>query len=87
MSGTVSPPPAPGRGRGAIAISFVAQLTFFLALAAAAAIAWFKSDLNLLIAMCGVAATNATTIINYWVGSSSGSDRKTELLAPKGPTP
>lgn len=66
-------------------VSIVAQVTFFLALAASCVIAYVKADYTLLTAMAGVAATNATTVVGYWVGSSDGSARKTELAeaAPK----
>jgi len=70
----------PSVSRGAVVISIVAQLTFFLALIASGAIAWYKQDYTLITAMAGVAATNATTIVGYWCGSSSGSAHKTELL-------
>lgn len=67
-----SPPPAAQASRGAIVTSIFAQVVFLLALAAAAIIAWYKQDYTLLTAMAGVAATNATTVVGYWVGSSSG---------------
>ncbi len=75
---------------GAIVISVTAQGTFFLALAAACALAYFKAEYTLLTAMAGVAATNATTIVGYWVGSSDGSAKKTDLMAanpPPAPAP
>lgn len=85
MSGTTITP-APPRNRGAVVTSIVAQVTFFIALAAAGAIAWIKNDYTLLTAMAGVAATNATTVVQYWVGSSDGSAKKTEMMAQP-PTP
>ena len=91
---TVAPAPpvaVPPRAlrQGAVVISAVAQATFFLALAASCVIAYVKSDYTLLTAMAGVAATNATTVVGYWVGSSDGSARKTDLLnaAPQKPNP
>ena len=78
--------PTSTRGRGPVVISIVAQFTFLLALGAAAVIAWVKNDYTLLVAMAGVAATNATTVVSYWVGSSDGSAKKTDLLAPSAPT-
>ena len=87
MSGsTTTTAPTSTRGRGPVVVSVVAQLTFLLALASSGVIAWVKNDYTLLIAMAGVAATNATTIVNYWVGSSDGSAKKTDLLAPSAPT-
>ena len=87
MSGTTTTTaPTSTRGRGPVVISIVAQFTFLLALGAAAVIAWVKNDYTLLVAMAGVAATNATTVVSYWVGSSDGSAKKTDLLAPSAPT-
>lgn len=86
MSGTTTAPAAPTRNRGAVVTSIVAQVTFFIALAAAGAIAWLKNDYTLLTAMAGVAATNATTVVQYWVGSSDGSAKKTEIMAQSATT-
>ena len=87
MSGTTTTTtPTSTRGRGPVVISIVAQFTFLLALGAATVIAWVKNDYTLLVAMAGVAATNATTVVSYWVGSSDGSAKKTDLLAPSAPT-
>ena len=73
---------------GAVVTSVVTQATFMGALIASGVIAWAKADYTLLIAMAGVAATNATTVVNYWVGSSDGSAKKTDLMATKpGVTP
>lgn len=66
--------------KGAIAVSIIAHAMFFLALVASAAIAWTKNDFTILTAMCGVAATNVTTVVAYWVGSSEGSAKKTDFL-------
>jgi hypothetical protein len=66
---------------GAVLISVTAQITFFLALVSSGAIAYFKGDYTLLMAMAGVAATNATTVVSYWVGSSDGSAKKTDIMA------
>lgn len=63
--------PAPPSRRGAVMISITAQATFFLALVAASLIAWYKQDYTLLTAMAGVAATNATTVVSYWVGNAA----------------
>jgi hypothetical protein len=95
MSGTTTPPAAPGkadasRRLGTVVVSVVAQSTFLLALIAACVIAYRKDDYTLLIAMAGVAATNATSVVNYWIGSSSGSDKKTDLMnaaLPPAPPP
>ena len=91
MSGMTTPPAspvaAPTPRQGAVIISVVAQVAFFLALVAAAVIAWVRNDYTLLTAMAGVAATNATTVVSYWVGSSDGSAKKTDLLAAAPPVP
>lgn len=86
MSDTQPPatPPvvAPTTSRqGAVVTSIVAQGTFFLALIASCVIAWVKGEYTLLTAMAGVAATNATTVVSYWVGSSDGSAKKTDQMA------
>lgn len=88
MSDTVPPAPA-SRGRGAVVISLVAQATFLAALVVSGYMAWIAKDtatVSLFTTLCGFAGANATSVVNYWIGSSAGSDRKTELLAPKGPT-
>lgn len=86
MSGTAPPPSPPPSGWGQTNISVVTLGTFLAALAASGWMAWAMKDtasVSLFTALCGVAATNATTIVNYWVGSSSGSARKTEIEAAK----
>lgn len=61
-------------------VSVTAQIIFLLALAASCVVAWVKGDYTLLTAMGGIAATNATTVVGYWVGSSDGSAKKTDIL-------
>lgn len=83
--------------QGQIIISLTAYGTFLTALVAAAYLYWVtKNDvvLAILSTTIGVAGTNATNIIGYWVGSSVGSDKKTDMLAaatppvaPLSPTP
>ena len=74
MSGTTT---TPVQTWGAPAVSVYA-LTIFLA---AIVIAYFKADNTLLTALLGVAATNATTVISFWVGSSSSSQKKDDTIA------
>ena len=62
---------------GAPSIS-VYSLTIFLA---AIIIAYFKANDTLLTALLGVAATNATSVVQFWVGSSSGSQKKDDTIA------
>jgi hypothetical protein len=92
MSGTATSP-TPTSRRGQIVISIVTQTTFLVALIAAAYLYWVTKDpvvLAVLAGAIGVASTNATNIVGYWVGSSDGSAKKTELLAavpPAAPPP
>ncbi len=82
---TTTPPPAPTpavpapvtSGWGATVIS-VTGMAIYLA---AIGVAYLKGNDTLLTALCGVAATNATTIVGFWVGSSSGSQKKDDNLA------
>lgn len=87
-------PIRPERSRqGQIVISVVQQATFLIALAAAAYLYWVTKDavvLAILAGAIGSAQTNATSIVGYWIGSSVGSDKKTDLMAanpPPAPVP
>lgn len=64
---------------GAIAISSVALLTFTGALIAS----FVTGDAGLLNLTVGAAIANATTAVNFWLGSSSGSQKKDETIAAK----
>lgn len=57
----------------------VSVLTLFVYLAAIT-IAWWTKDPSLGI-LLGVAATNATTVVSFWVGSSKGSQAKDAVIA------
>lgn len=61
-----------------LAVSVQVQIVFVAALI----IAWVTKSqaLDLLL---GGALTNATTVVNYWLGSSSGSKGKDALIAAK----
>jgi len=88
MSGTVAPSPDKPSRQGAVVISVVGQATFLVALIAAAYLYWVTKDpvvLSILSGAVGIAAANATNIVGYWVGSSVGSDKKTDLLAQAPP--
>jgi hypothetical protein len=50
-------------------------------------VAWWSKNDTALNLMIGAIISNATTVIGYYFGSSSGSSHKTALLATKGPTP
>lgn len=62
---------------GAIAASVLALLTFTGALV----VSFFFSDPGLLNLTVGAAIANATTAVNFWLGSSSGSQKKDETVA------
>jgi hypothetical protein len=59
-----------------LVVSVVAEAIFL----AAIVIAWWTKDASLGI-LLGAAATNATTVVNYWLGSSSGSKAKDATIA------
>lgn len=59
-----------------VVVSIVAELIFVAALA----IAWWTKDPSLSL-LLGVAATNATAVVSYWIGSSAGSSMKDTALA------
>lgn len=62
---------------GAIGISILSLLTFTGALVAS----FFFSDPGLLNLTVGAAIANATTAVNFWLGSSSGSQKKDDTVA------
>jgi hypothetical protein len=61
---------------GAIIVSVLALLIFTGALV----VAFFHPELNLLQLTVGAAIANATTAVGYWLGSSSGSQKKDEVI-------
>ena len=63
---------------GVVTIGFMALLALFMFHA------FPNGASDILDAMTGVLGTAFIGIINYYFGSSSGSDRKTELLAQQG---
>lgn len=96
MSGTTTTTKAEPSRQGQVIISLTAYATFLTALVAAAYLYWVTKNevvLAVLSGAIGVAGTNATNIIGYWVGSSVGSDKKTDIMAaaptvaPLSPTP
>jgi hypothetical protein len=63
--------------KGAIIISALVLLIY----AGAFAVAYMlKSDVMLNV-LVGTAATNATTVVGFWVGSSAGSQKKDDTIA------
>jgi hypothetical protein len=61
---------------GAIVVSIVALLTFTGALV----VSFFFKDAGLLNLTVGAAIANATTAVGYWLGSSSGSQKKDDVI-------
>jgi hypothetical protein len=61
---------------GAIAVSVVTLLTFTGALI----VAYISNKENLLELTVGAAIANATTAVGFWLGSSSGSQKKDDVI-------
>lgn len=86
MSGnfTLPPPPSPAETSDRTAtiaklcISVFAELIFVAALS----IAWWTKDPSLPL-LLGMAGTNATAVVSYWIGSSAGSSAKDATIAAK----
>jgi hypothetical protein len=68
---------------GAIIVSGMWSIVFMLALV----VVWSSKDQANLGVLIGVVATNGTTVVGFWLGSSMGSKRKTDLLAAAVPPP
>lgn len=81
------PPAKTGRSAAIVAIN--AQTTYLLVLAGMGFLAYMRPDSTLivgaLITLVGGAMSNAGTVVNYYLGSSSSSARKTEIIATKPP--
>jgi hypothetical protein len=83
MSGTTAPAAAARFSAGdlmtlgAIIVSGMWSVVFMLALA----VVWASKDQANLGILIGVVAANGTTVVGFWLGSSIGSKRKTDLLA------
>ncbi len=78
------PLPVPVRSyKGMIAVSLSGVVSFLVALIIGGIIAFTQGDYTLLIMLSGVAASNYSTVVSYWLGSSSGSAYKTDVLASK----
>ena len=83
MSDTTPAISTPVAAWGAPAVSLASMLIF----AGAIAVVCLLKDVNpTLIALLGVAATNATTVVNFWVGSSSSSQAKDKTIASQAAT-
>lgn len=49
-------------------------------------VAYLAKDSNNLTMMMGAAITMGSTVVNYWLGSSSGSAKKTDLISAQPPS-
>lgn len=86
MSGTnpvPTPAPAPTHGWGAPITSFY-SLTLLLA---ALVFAYITKNDNLMTILAGVIATNATTVVSFYVGSSASSQTKDATISSQLPNP
>lgn len=80
MSGTTTelrPPIMTPMMLGAIAVSLANSLAFLTALI----IAYINHDTASLGQLIGAVIANATTVVSFWLGSSAGSARKTDIIA------
>jgi len=66
---------------GAIVISCMACIAFFAALV----IAYLSKDQTNLAMLLGIVAGGFTGTLNYWLGSSSGSQKKDDIIASSVP--
>jgi hypothetical protein len=71
------------RGWSAIVVSVLSLITFTGALV----VGYFFKDPGLLNLLIGAAIANATTVVNFWLGSSSGSQKKDDIIAASQPVP
>jgi hypothetical protein len=62
---------------GQIGVSVLSQLIF----AGTVIVAFFLRDTSILLLVVGAVIANATTTVNFWTGSSSGSQGKDAALA------
>jgi len=69
----------------AAVVSLVVLVTFGVVMCAALTRALPPGSETILNMLLGTLAAMATSVVSYWVGSSSGSARKTELLSDRNP--
>lgn len=62
-------------------VSIYAMSIFLVALG----IAYWSKDSSSLTMMMGAVITMATQVVNYWLGSSSGSSKKDDVIAASQP--
>ena len=75
---TYAPPVDRSSFFGSVAVSLFAEAIFVVALG----IAWWTNNPALPV-LLGAAATNATTVVGFWVGSSTGSRTKDQVRAAR----
>lgn len=63
---------------GQIATSVLSLLIFLGCLI----VSFYAKDSQMELLVVGAAIANATTVVNYWLGSSSGSEKKTDIISP-----
>lgn len=66
---------------GQISVSSIALLTF----AGCLIVSFLLKDSQMELLVVGAAVANATTVVNYWLGSSSGSKGKDATIAAQKP--
>ena len=67
---------------GQIATSVLSLLIFLGCLI----VSFYAKDSQMELLVVGAAIANATTVVNYWLGSSSGSEKKTDIISPPNPS-
>lgn len=91
MSGTTSTPPSQAQTIaewGKVAVSLAVVVLY----GAALLIAYLKANDTLLNSLLSIAGAQLVTVVGFWLGSSFGSDKKTNLMvaaptAPPAPAP
>ncbi len=73
--------PANVRLYGQIATSALSLVIF----AGCLIVSFYAKDSQMELLVVGAAIANATTVVNYWLGSSSGSEKKTDIISPPPP--
>lgn len=68
---------------GQISTSAITQIIFMVL----AIYAFVAKNEQMELLVVGAAIANATTVVNYWLGSSSGSKAKDATIAAAGPAP
>ena len=85
MSGTQPAAPAPTpEWRAPAGLVSIYSLTILLV---ALGVACYLNNATAITLLIGVIATNATTVVNYYMGSSHGSQAKDATIAGQLPTP